>query len=42
MPDEAHLRILQRYIEGTATLSDLLQNVRDFALERYMVEVKTG
>ncbi len=40
-PDDDHLRILQRYIEGTATLSDLLQDARNFALERWLAEKGT-
>lgn len=40
IPDDDHLRILQRYIEGTATLSDLLQDAQDFALERWLIEQK--
>jgi hypothetical protein len=38
IPDDDHLRVLQRYIEGTATLSDLLQDARNFALERWLLE----
>ena len=40
-PDVTHQKILQRYIDGTATLSDLLQDARDFALERFLVELKS-
>lgn len=40
LPDDDYLRILQRYIEGTATLSDLLQHARDAALEQWLIELK--
>lgn len=40
VPDDDYLRILQRYIEGTATLSDLLQHARDAALEQWLIELK--
>lgn len=42
IPDDAHLRLLQQYIEGTATLSDLLQDARNFALERWLENLKAG
>nr|CRY96394.1 hypothetical protein [uncultured prokaryote] len=42
IPDDAHLRLLQQYIEGTATLSDLLQDARNFALERWLESLKVG
>jgi hypothetical protein len=30
-PDEAHQQLLQEYIEGTASLDDLLTHARQFA-----------
>lgn len=30
-PDEAHQQLLQEYIEGTASLKDLLTHARQFA-----------
>ena len=33
IPDDTHLRLLQRYIEGTASLDDLLTHARQFAAE---------
>ncbi len=30
-PDETHQQLLQDYIEGTATLNDLLAHARDYA-----------
>lgn len=30
-PDEAHQQLLQKYIEGTASLDDLLAHARQFA-----------
>jgi len=40
IPDDDYLRLLQRYIEGTATLSDLLQDAKNAALEQWLIELK--
>ena len=32
-PDEAHQQLLQEYIEGTASLDDLIAHARQFAAE---------
>ena len=32
-PDEAHQQLLHAYIEGTASLNDLLTHARQFAVE---------
>lgn len=39
-PDTRHQQLLQQYIDSTATLSDLLQDAQNFALECFLVELK--